>query len=190
MRAMAARGQELVLQELGLYLSDLETQPKVRELDGQELLGQAIRILVRGFASGKGFSQSLIRLCWTLEKPDETASAVRLVSERLAMFFERIQHPQLQRPSTAQLDAGPPHHSGPNRNAQVRCAADHGTGHTCCVGRHGSALWSIAAHHFHGCGHRTSATGFPGLPHGGLCLATGYAHLPGTLQRPEIPTLV
>jgi AcrR family transcriptional regulator len=102
-RAMAARGQEMVLQELGRYLSELETLPHVRDLDGRALLGQAIRILVRGFATGKGLSQSLIRLCWTLEKPDETASAVRQVADRLAIFFERIDHPALQTPSPAQL---------------------------------------------------------------------------------------
>ncbi|MEK7344745.1 MAG: TetR/AcrR family transcriptional regulator [Pseudomonadota bacterium] len=102
-RAMATRGQELVLQELGQYLSALETQADVRESDGRALLGQAIRILVRGFATGKGLSQSLIRLCWTLEKPDETASAVRLVADRLAIFFARIDHPALQSPSPAQL---------------------------------------------------------------------------------------
>lgn len=102
-RAMAARGQEMVLQELGRYLSKLEMQPDVQQRDGRELLGQAIRILLRGFATGKGLSQSLIRLCWTLEQPDETASAVRQVSDRLAIFFERIEHPALRVPSAAQL---------------------------------------------------------------------------------------
>jgi len=102
-RAMAARGQEMVLQELGRYLSELEMQPDVQQRDGRELLGQAIRILLRGFATGKGLSQSLIRLCWTLEQPDETASAVRQVSDRLAIFFERIEHPALRLPSAAQL---------------------------------------------------------------------------------------
>jgi AcrR family transcriptional regulator len=102
-RAMAARGQEMVLQELGRYLSELEMQHDVQQRDGRELLGQAIRILLRGFATGKGLSQSLIRLCWTLEQPDETASAVRVVSDRLAIFFERIEHPALRVPSAAQL---------------------------------------------------------------------------------------
>jgi len=102
-RAMATRGQDLVLQELGRYLTALETQTDVRQLDGRELLAQAIRILVRGFATGKGLSQSLVRLCWALEQPDETASAVRQVADRLAIFFERIDHPTLQSPSPAQL---------------------------------------------------------------------------------------
>jgi AcrR family transcriptional regulator len=102
-RAMAAKGQGMVLHELGRYLSELENLPSVRELDGRELLAKAIRILVRGFATGKGLSQSLIHLCWTLEKPEETASAVRQVADRLAIFFERINHPALQAPSPAQL---------------------------------------------------------------------------------------
>jgi hypothetical protein len=93
----------MVLQELGRYLSELETLPEVRQLDGRELLAKAVRILVRGFATGKGLSQSLIHLCWTLEKPEETASAVRQVADRLAIFFERIDHPALQTPSPAQM---------------------------------------------------------------------------------------
>lgn len=102
-RAMAAKGQDLVLQELGRYLSALENTAEVRQLDGRTLLAQAIRILVRGFATGKGLSQSLIHLCWTLEQPQETASAVRQVADRLAIFFERIAHPAFQSPSPAQL---------------------------------------------------------------------------------------
>jgi hypothetical protein len=72
-------------------------------MDPQELLRQAIRILLQGFASGKGFSQSLIRLAWAMEQPQETASVVRQVSDRLAIFFERIQHPLLPSPTAAQL---------------------------------------------------------------------------------------
>jgi AcrR family transcriptional regulator len=102
-RAMASRGQDLVLQELEAYLSALENHADVQRMAARELLGKAIRILLRGFATGKGLSQTLIRLCWTLEQPDETANAVRQVAERLAIFFERIDHPALQTPSTAQM---------------------------------------------------------------------------------------
>jgi len=102
-RAMATRGQDLVLQELEAYLSALENHVAVQRMDGRELLGKAIHILLRGFATGKGLSQTLIRLCWTLEQPDETANAVRQVADRLAIFFERITHPALQTPSTAQM---------------------------------------------------------------------------------------
>jgi AcrR family transcriptional regulator len=102
-RAMASRGQDLVLQKLESYLSALETRADVQQMDGRELVGKAIHILLHGFASGKGLSQTLIRLGWTLEKPDETANAVRQVAARLAIFFERIAHPALQLPTTAQL---------------------------------------------------------------------------------------
>jgi AcrR family transcriptional regulator len=102
-RAMASRGQDLVLQELESYLSALESRADVQHMDGRELLSKAIHILLLGFASGKGLSQTLIRLGWTLEKPDETASAVRQVADRLSIFFERIDHPALQSPSAAQM---------------------------------------------------------------------------------------
>lgn len=102
-RAMAARGQDLVLQELESYLCALESRADVQQMDGRELLGKAIHILLLGFGSGKGLSRTLIRLGWTLEKPDETASAVRQVADRLSIFFERIDHPALQAPSAAQL---------------------------------------------------------------------------------------
>jgi AcrR family transcriptional regulator len=102
-RAMSARGQDLVLQELERYLCELENRADVQRMDGRELLDKAIHILLQGFAKGKGLSQTLIRLAWTLEKPDETANAVRLVADRLAVFFERIEHPALPTPSTAQM---------------------------------------------------------------------------------------
>jgi len=102
-RAMAAKGQDMVLQALEQYLAALELQPDVAQMDPQDLLRQAIRILLQGFAAGKGFTQSLIRLGWSLEQPQETASVVRQVSDRLAIFFERIHHPALPTPTPAQL---------------------------------------------------------------------------------------
>ena len=102
-RAMAAKGQGMVLQALEQYLSALELRADVAQMDPQELLRQAIRILLQGFATGKGFTQSLIRLGWSLEQPQETASVVRQVSDRLAIFFERIHHPALPSPTPAQL---------------------------------------------------------------------------------------
>jgi AcrR family transcriptional regulator len=100
-RAMAVRGKEMVLQELERYLAELESRPDVQQMDGRALLRQAMQILLRGFATGKGLSQTLIRLCWRLEQPEETANAVRQVADRLAIFFERIAHPALQPPATA-----------------------------------------------------------------------------------------
>jgi hypothetical protein len=103
LRAMAAKGQDMVLQALEQYLSALELRPDVAQMDPQELLRQAMRILLQGFATGKGFTQSLIHLGWSLEQPQETASVVRQVSDRLAIFFERIGHPALPSPAPAQL---------------------------------------------------------------------------------------
>ena len=103
LKAMAERGQQLVLQQLETYLTELEASPKVRELPGQDIVRQALHILIEGFAMGKGLGRSLVRLWWTQEQPDETASAVRQVADRLAIFFERIDHPDLQAPSAAAL---------------------------------------------------------------------------------------
>ena len=103
LRAMAAKGQAMVLQALEQYLAALELRPDVAQMDPKDLLRQAIRILLQGFATGKGFTQSLIRLGWSLEQPQETASVVRQVSDRLAIFFERIAHPDLPPPTSAQL---------------------------------------------------------------------------------------
>ena len=102
-QAMATRGTDLVLNSLELYLTELETSAEVKNLDARAVLGKAIRIIVRGFASGRGLNQRMIRLCWKLEQPDETASAVRQVSDRLAIFFERIHHPSLKVPTAAQM---------------------------------------------------------------------------------------
>jgi AcrR family transcriptional regulator len=102
-RAMAAKGQDMVLQALEHYLAALELRPDVAQMDPQDFLRQAMKILLQGFATGKGFSQSLIRLGWVMEQPQETASVVRQVADRLAIFFERINHPDLKSPSPAQL---------------------------------------------------------------------------------------
>lgn len=102
-RAMSMRGAELVLNSLDMHLSELESRADVQSLDARDLLRKAMRIILRGFTPGKGLSQSMIRLCWKLEQPDETASAVRQVSERLAIHFERISHPSLKVPNAAQM---------------------------------------------------------------------------------------
>ena len=102
-RAMANRGTDLVVHSLGSYLSELENSADVQSMDARLMIGKLIRILLRGFAAGNSLSQSMIRLCWKLEQPDETASAVRQVSDRLAIFFERVNHPLLQVPTAAEM---------------------------------------------------------------------------------------
>ena len=69
----------------------------------RDFIRRILRILIQGFAGGRTWTRSLVRLAWAEEEPQETASAVRQVSDRLALFFERIDHPQLRTLGTAQL---------------------------------------------------------------------------------------
>jgi len=102
-QAMAQHGRSLVLAELERRLAEVEQEPQVQRSDPRVFIDQLLAVLVQGFAGGRGWTRSLVRLAWSLEEPQETASAVRGVAERLALFFERIEHPQLQRPSAAQM---------------------------------------------------------------------------------------
>ena len=102
-QAMAQHGRSLVLAELERRLAEVEQDPLAQRSDPRVFTDQLLAVLVQGFAGGRGWTRSLVRLAWSLEEPQETASAVRGVAERLALFFERIEHPQLQRPSAAQM---------------------------------------------------------------------------------------
>lgn len=103
LQAMAVRGRDLVLDELERYLSGLEQDAQVQAADPKAFIRAILRILIQGFAGGQSWTRSLVRLAWVQEEPQETASAVRQVSERLTLFFERIRHPRLRLPGTAQL---------------------------------------------------------------------------------------
>ena len=102
-QAMAVRGRDLVLQELERCLGEIELDPQTPQTDPRDFIRRILRILIQGFAGGRTWTRSLVRLAWADEEPQETASAVRQVSDRLALFFERIDHPQLRTLGTAQL---------------------------------------------------------------------------------------
>ena len=102
-QAMAVRGRDLVLQELERCLGEIELDPHTPQTDPRDFIRRILRILIQGFAGGRSWTRSLVRLAWAEEEPQETASAVRQVSDRLALFFERIDHPQLRTLGTAQL---------------------------------------------------------------------------------------
>lgn len=102
-QAMALRGRDLVLEELERCLSALEQEPGTTSADPRDFIRRILRILVQGFAGGRSWTRSLVRLAWALEEPQETAGAVRQVSERLALFIERIHHPRLRSLGPAQL---------------------------------------------------------------------------------------
>lgn len=103
LQAMAARGRDGVLQEFERCLCDIEQEPQVQERDPREHIRRILRILIQGFAGGRTWTRGLVRLAWAQEEHQETASAVRQVSERLALFFERLQHPRLRALGPAQL---------------------------------------------------------------------------------------
>ena len=102
-QAMAMRGRDLVLQELEHCLHEIEKDPASAAVDPRDFIRRIVRILVEGFAGGRSWTRSLVRLAWTQEEPQETASAVRQVSERLTVFFEQLQHPRLRTLGPAQL---------------------------------------------------------------------------------------
>ncbi len=102
-QAMAVRGRDLVLQELERCLGEIELDPGTPQSDPRDFIRRILRILIQGFAGGRSWTRSLVRLAWADEEPQETASAVRQVSDRLALFFERIQHPSLRMLGSAQL---------------------------------------------------------------------------------------
>lgn len=102
-QAMALRGRDLVLQELERCLCAIEQDPQTPQADPRVFSRDILRILIQGFAGGSSWTRSLVRLAWTQEVPQETAGAVRQVSERLSLFFERIAHPHLRPLGSAQL---------------------------------------------------------------------------------------
>lgn len=102
-QAMAMKGKALVIDALEAHFVALEADPAVARMDPRELLRSTARIMIEGFAQGRGFTQTLIRLGWRFEQPEDTASAARKVADRLALFLERIRHPQLQVPTGARL---------------------------------------------------------------------------------------
>ena len=102
-QAMAVRGREMVLDELERCLCEIELDPATPQADPAVFIGRILRILIAGFAGGRTWTRSLVRLAWAQEEPQETAGAVRQVSERLALFFERIAHPALRPLGSAQL---------------------------------------------------------------------------------------
>ena len=102
-QAMATRGRDLVLQELERCLNEMEQDPLEQMTDPRGSIRSILRILIQGFAGGHSWTRSLVRLAWAQEVPQETASAVRQVSDRLALFLERVDHPKMRPLGTAQL---------------------------------------------------------------------------------------
>jgi AcrR family transcriptional regulator len=99
--AMSQRAQRDLMAELDAFLSELEAQPDLHQRDPREAFRQFIRIGLASLASGGRLRRSVIRLCWLLERPEDSAAAIRVTSERLAISFQRIRHPLLREPTPA-----------------------------------------------------------------------------------------
>jgi AcrR family transcriptional regulator len=103
--AMATRGQQLVINRLEEYFSKIENDPHLKMQTAEQIIRGGIRIFVQGFAqgkasmAGKSFNQTLIRLAWKWEHQEKTIVVAEIVAKRLAVFFERIQHADIARPS-------------------------------------------------------------------------------------------
>ncbi len=102
-QAMAIAAAEQVVKQLDAYISGLESDPQIHNMDAREVLGKAIDILIEGFASHDGLKQPLTRLGWLNESHEDTYQIVNRVADRWALFFERINHPGLNTPTPAQM---------------------------------------------------------------------------------------
>lgn len=100
-RAMMERGRLWVMGELDAFLLRIERMPNVQQADPQVFLREFIRINIDAFAAGKTFKRTMIRLCWQMEQPDQTATAIRETAERITICLQRIQHPALRPPTPA-----------------------------------------------------------------------------------------
>ena len=103
LQAMALRGRDLVLEALERCLCEIEQDPQTPAQDPRTFIRTILRILIGGFAGGRTWTRSLVRLAWTQEQPQQTASTVRQMAERLTLFLERIRHPQLRTLDSAQF---------------------------------------------------------------------------------------
>ena len=106
-QAMARQGRQVVMNELVRYLEQVEALDQPQQLDPTQFFREFIRLQVAGLGAGGrlgragGFRRSMIRLCWTLERPEDTQQAVRQISERISICLQRIKHPLLREPTPA-----------------------------------------------------------------------------------------
>jgi AcrR family transcriptional regulator len=98
-RAMVQYSREMVLQELSSFLYRVETKSDAAEIDPEFFFRHYIRICIKGFALGDEQMQSLNRLYWLVETPEETIETMRIMVERLRACLKYIQNPYFSRMS-------------------------------------------------------------------------------------------
>lgn len=102
-QAMGRRLREQVVQQIDRYLVGMENRPDLATTEPRLLLQQALQMMVRSMTL-QGKNTTLLRLFWLLESPDQTAGALQLVAERLALFFERTRQTlRVRQPSASEL---------------------------------------------------------------------------------------
>lgn len=96
-RALVQYSREAVLKELSSFLFKIETKTDAADVDPEMFFRQYIRICIKGFAIGDDRKQSMNRLCWLVETPEETTQTMKAMVDRLRACFKYIQHPYLSR---------------------------------------------------------------------------------------------
>ncbi|MEK0433301.1 MAG: hypothetical protein RL700_1508 [Pseudomonadota bacterium] len=99
-RALVQYSREAVLKELSSFLYKIETKTDAADVDPEMFFRQYIRICIKGFAIGDDRKQSMNRLCWLVETPEETTQTMKAMVDRLRACFKYIQHPYLSRMSS------------------------------------------------------------------------------------------
>lgn len=100
--AMGLRVQNQVLEQMEKYLNDLQSREDLAQLDPYVLVRQALSLVVQSMTL-RGKNKSLLRLFWMLEQPDQTTLASQRMAENLSIFFERVQHPGIKKPTTTEV---------------------------------------------------------------------------------------
>jgi len=98
-RAMVQFSRESVLKELSSFMYRIETKTDTQTIDPEQFFRQYIQICIKGFAFSHDEFQSIKRLCWLVETPEETSNTLQIMVDRLRACLKYIKHPYLFRMS-------------------------------------------------------------------------------------------
>ncbi len=101
-QAMGLRVQKQVLAQMEKYLDDLQAREDLAQLDPYVLVRQALSLVVQSMTL-KGKNKNLLRVFWMLEQPEQTTMASQRVAEMLSIFFERVKHPKIKKPTVTEV---------------------------------------------------------------------------------------
>jgi AcrR family transcriptional regulator len=101
--ALAAMGQNIALKQMEEFFSAAESNPMLKEIYPPDLIRTHIQTLLKTLNSDSVVTRVAFRLCWTVEQTDVTIAASKAVADRVMVFLQRINHPQVAQPTAAQL---------------------------------------------------------------------------------------